>query len=351
AGLRLGVAEAGVPILLEHALTDLVTGEDGKVTGATVATPEGEKTFTARLGVILASGGFEHNDEMRKKYQRAPIGTEWTVGAKANTGDGILAAQKLGAGVDFMDDSWWGPTIPLTGGPWFALSERSLPGSMMVNDRGERFVNESSPYVEATHAMYGGKWGRGEGPGENIPNWMVLDQRYRNRYTFAGITPRTPFPGRWLKAGVVVKADTIAELAEKMGVPAQGLTATVEKFNGFADAGHDPDFGRGESGYDHYYGDPRNKPNPSLGRIDKAPFYAIKMVPGDLGTKGGVLTDTVGRVTRADGTVIDWLYARGDAPAQVQGPTYAGPGATIGPAMTFAYLAVLDLADKAKSLD
>ncbi len=351
AGLRLGVAEAGVPILLEHALTDLVTGEDGKVTGATVATPEGEKTFTARLGVILASGGFEHNDEMRKKYQRAPIGTEWTVGAKANTGDGILAAQKLGAGVDFMDDSWWGPTIPLTGGPWFALSERSLPGSMMVNDRGERFVNESSPYVEATHAMYGGKWGRGEGPGENIPNWMVLDQRYRNRYTFAGITPRTPFPGRWLKAGVVVKADTVAELAEKMGVPVEGLTATVERFNGFADAGHDPDFGRGESGYDHYYGDPRNKPNPSLGRIDKAPFYAIKMVPGDLGTKGGVLTDTVGRVTREDGTVIDGLYASGNVSSPVMGHTYAGPGATIGPAMTFAYLAVLDLADKAKSLD
>lgn len=349
AGLRLGVAQAGVPILLDTALTEFVT-EGGRVVGVKVRTADGqERVIRAGLGVVLGSGGFEHNDEMRKKYQRAPIGAEWTVGAKANTGDGIRAAQTLGAEVDFMDDAWWGPTIPLTGGPWFALSERSLPGCIMVNTDAKRFVNESAPYVEATHAMYGGKWGRGEGPGENIPTWMILDQRYRNRYTFAGITPRSPFPGRWLKSGVVVKAETLAELAEKTGLPADALTQTVAQFNGYARAGSDPDFQRGESGYDHYYGDPRNKPNPSLGEIGKAPFYAIKMVPGDLGTKGGVLTDTVGRVQRADGSVIDGLYASGNCSSPVMGHTYAGPGATIGPAMTFAYLAVLDLAKKAKT--
>lgn len=346
AGLRIGLRDAGVPLLLDTALTDLVV-EDGAVRGVTVESNGEQQVIRARKGVILASGGFEHNDEMRKKYQRAPIGTEWTVGAKANTGDGILAGQKLGAAVDFMDDAWWGPSFPLTGGPWFALSERSLPGCMMVNNAGKRFVNESAPYVEATHAMYGGKYGRGDGPGENIPSWLILDQRYRDRYTFAGITPRTPFPGRWLKAGVLVKAGSISELAEKIGVPASALTDTVERFNGFARAGKDEDFGRGESGYDHYYGDPRNKPNPSLGVVDKAPFYAFKVVPGDLGTKGGLVTDVHARVLREDGTVIDGLYATGNVSSPVMGHTYAGPGATIGPAMTFGYLAVLDILDSA----
>ncbi|WP_418345353.1 3-oxosteroid 1-dehydrogenase [Rhodococcus pyridinivorans] len=347
AGLRIGLRDAGVPLLLETALTDLVV-EDGVVRGVEVVA-NGEKcVIRARKGVILASGGFEHNAEMRAQYQRQPIGTEWTVGAKANTGDGIRAGQKLGAAVDFMDDAWWGPSFTLTGGPWFALSERSLPGCLMVNAAGKRFVNESAPYVEATHAMYGGKHGRGEGPGENIPSWLILDQRYRDRYTFAGITPRTPFPRRWLEAGVLVKAGSVAELAEKIGVPADALTETVQRFNGFARAGKDEDFGRGESHYDHYYGDPRNKPNPSLGVVDKAPFYAFKVVPGDLGTKGGLVTDVHGRVVREDGSVIDGLYATGNASSPVMGHTYAGPGATIGPAMTFGYLAALDILDRTR---
>lgn len=342
AGLRIGLRDANVPLLLNTALTDLIV-EDGVVRGVKVVANGEEQTIRARKGVILASGGFEHNDEMRKQYQRAPIGTEWTVGAKANTGDGILAGQAVGGAVDFMDDAWWGPSFPLTGGPWFALSERSLPGCIMVNASGKRFGNESAPYVEATHSMYGGTHGRGDGPGENIPAWLILDQRYRNRYTFAGITPRTPFPGRWLKAGVLVKAGSVAELAEQIGVPAEALTETVERFNGFARSGKDEDFGRGESQYDHYYGDPLNKPNPSLGVIGKAPFYAFRVVPGDLGTKGGLATDVDARVLREDGTVIAGLYAAGNVSSPVMGHTYAGPGATIGPAMTFAYLAVLDI--------
>ncbi|MCA1008481.1 3-oxosteroid 1-dehydrogenase [Rhodococcus hoagii] len=347
AGMRIGLRDAGVPILLNTPLTELYT-EDGAVRGVKVLVDGEEQIIRARHGVVLGAGGFEHNDEMRKKYQRGPIGTEWTVGAKANTGDGIAAGQKLGAAVEFMEDSWWGPSIPLTGGPWFALSERTLPGSMMVNTRGKRFGNEAAPYVEATHMMYGGKYGHGEGPGENIPTWMILDQRYRNRYTFAGITPRSPFPGRWLKAGIIVKANTIAELAEKTGLPADTLAETVARFNGFARNGKDEDFGRGDSGYDRYYGDPRLK-NPSLAEIDKAPFYAIKMVPGDLGTKGGIRTDVDGRALREDGSVIEGLYAAGNCSSPVMGHTYAGPGATIGPAMTFAYLAVLDIADRARA--
>jgi 3-oxosteroid 1-dehydrogenase len=292
---------------------------------------------------VIASGGFEHNEEMRKQYQREPIGTEWTVGAKANTGDGIRAGQKLGAAVDLMDDAWWGPSIPLTGGPWFCIAERTLPGGIMVNSSGKRFLNEAAPYVEAVHSMYGGEYGVGDGPGENIPTWMIIDQRYRDRYIFAGLQPKKRFPSRWLKAGVVVQADTISELAERTGIPPTELSATVKRFNGFARTGVDEDFGRGNSGYDKYYGDPTNKPNPSLGPIDKAPFYAVKMVPGDLGTKGGLLTDADARVLREDGSVVDGLYAVGNASAPVMGHTYAGPGATIGPAMTFGYLAVLDM--------
>ncbi|TNC29036.1 3-oxosteroid 1-dehydrogenase [Amycolatopsis alkalitolerans] len=336
AGLRAGLQQAGVTVRLDTPLVDLVT-ENDRVTG--VVTTNGE-VIHARRGVILAAGGFERNEEMRTKYQRQPIGTAWTVGAAANTGDGITAGMKLGAAVDLMDDAWWGPTIPLTGGPWFALAERSRPGCLMVDGRGERFVNESAPYVEAVHAMYG----PGDGPGEHIPTWLVFDQRYRNRYMFTGIGPRQPLPGRWFKAGIAAKAGSLGKLAERIGVPAEALEKTVDRFNGFARAGVDEDFQRGQSAYDHYYGDPRNRPNPSLGPLDRAPFYAVKIVPGDLGTKGGLRIDTHARVLREDGSVIAGLYAAGNTSAAVMGHTYAGPGATIGPAMVFGYLAATHLA-------
>jgi 3-oxosteroid 1-dehydrogenase len=334
-GLRVGLTRAGVDVRLNTPLLDLHI-EDDRVTG--VVTAQG--VVEARRGVILASGGFEQNLEMREKYQRAPIGTEWTVGAAANTGDGITAGLQLGAALDLMDDAWWGPSLPLTGGPWFALAERSRPRCIMVDARGERFVNESAPYVEAVHAMYGA----GDGPGEHIPTWLVFDQRYKDRYMFTGVGPRQPLPGRWFKAGIAVKSGSLEGLAAKMDVPPEGLSATVERFNGFARNGVDEDFQRGVSKYDHYYGDPRNKPNPSLGPLDKAPYYAVKIVPGDLGTKGGLRTDEHAQVLREDGSVVPGLYAAGNVSAAVMGRTYAGPGATIGPAMVFGYLAATRLA-------
>jgi 3-oxosteroid 1-dehydrogenase len=346
AGLRAGLVYAGVPVLLDTALDDLRV-DDGTVTGVVVTHDGQRRVLGARHGVVLASGGFEHNAAMRQQYQRAPIGRDWTVGAVANTGDGIVAGQRLGAALDLMDDAWWGPSIPLTGGPWFCLAERTLPGGIMVNARGERFMNESLPYVEAVHKMYGGEYGRGDGPPENLPCWMIIDQRYRNRYVFAGVPPRRPFPGRWYQAGVIVRAAGLAELAEKIGLPGSALAATVERFNRFVRDGQDEDFHRGESGYDRYYGDPTITPNPCLSPIDQGPFYAITMVPGDLGTKGGLRTDSRGRVLRDDGSAIDGLYAAGNASATVMGHTYAGPGATIGPALTFGYLAALDIAERA----
>ena len=350
APLRIGLQKAGVPVRLNTALTDLHV-EDGVVRGIYVrdtTAPESAEPerIRARRAVILGSGGFEHNEQMRVKYQRAPITTEWTVGAKANTGDGIIAAEKAGAALDVMEDAWWGPTVPLVGAPWFALSERNSPGSIIVNLAGKRFMNESMPYVEACHRMYGGTYGQGPGPGENIPAWLVFDQQYRDRYIFAGLQPGQRIPSKWLESGVIVSADTLEELATKAGLPVQALTTTVERFNSFARSGVDDDFHRGESAYDRYYGDPTNKPNANLGEISHGPYYAAKMVPGDLGTKGGIRTDVHGRALRDDGSVIEGLYAAGNASAPVMGHTYPGPGGTIAPAMTFGYLAALHIAGK-----
>ncbi|MPZ84743.1 MAG: 3-oxosteroid 1-dehydrogenase [Actinophytocola sp.] len=334
AGLMAGVSRAGAKVWLDTPMTGLRT-EDGRVTGVELIRDGQPTTVLARRGVILTSGGFERNERMRKEYQRAPVCTEWTVGAETNTGDGIDAGMRLGAAVAVMDDAWWGPSIMLPRGPYFCLAERTLPGCVLVNQAGERFVNEAAPYVDAVHAMYD----QHTDEVSHIPAWLIVDQRYRNRYIFAGLGPRQPFPGRWYKFGAVHRAPTLEKLAEEIGVPPAAVRATVIRFNGFAESGVDEDFHRGESAYDRYYGDPRNKPNPCLAPLAKAPFYAIRIVPGDLGTKGGLRTDPKARVLREDGTVIPGLYAAGNASAPVMGRTYAGPGATIGPAMTFGYLA------------
>jgi 3-oxosteroid 1-dehydrogenase len=338
-GLRKGLQDADVPVWFESELTELLI-EDGRVVGAIFDRNGESVTVRAKYGVIVTSGGFEKNLELREKYQPAPTSIDWTTGSENNTGGGILAGVAVGADVDLMDDAWWGPTIPLPKGPWFCLAERNLPGSIIVNSAGKRFMNEALPYVEAVHEIY-----KGEATGiSHVPAWMVFDQRYRNRYIFAGLGPRQPIPGSWLKSGVIVKSSTLEGLAEKLELPVEELQATIARFNGFATTGVDADFHRGESAYDKYYSDPTVSPNPSLHVIDQGPFYAVKIVPGDLGTKGGLVTDERARVLRADGSVIDGLYAAGNASSAVMGHTYAGPGATIGPAMTYGYLAALDAA-------
>ncbi|WP_343061374.1 3-oxosteroid 1-dehydrogenase [Nocardioides luti] len=338
-GLRQGLRDAGVPLHYETELRDLVI-EDGRVVGVRVLRDGVEQFVRARRGVILGSGGFEKNLEMREKHQPHPTSVDWTTGSQFNTGGGVLAGIAAGADTDLLDDAWWGPTIPLPSGPWFCLAERNLPGSIIVNAAGKRYMNEALPYVEAVHEIYAG-----EATGvSHVPSWLVMDQRYRNRYLFAGLSPRQPFPGRWYKSGTVVKGATLDELAAAIEVPPSALEETVERFNGFARSGVDADFHRGESAYDQYYSDPTVKPNPSLHVIDQGPFYAVKIVPGDLGTKGGLVTDERARVLRADGSVIPGLYAAGNVSSAVMGRTYAGPGATIGPALTFGYLAAEDIA-------
>ena len=343
-GLRKGLLDAGVPVRYGHELRDLVV-RDGRVVGVRVLHQGVERVIGARHGVILGSGGFEKNLELRERYQPRPASIDWTTGAASNTGAGHLAGMAAGADVALMDDAWWGPTIPLPRGPWFALAERNLPGSIIVNSAGQRFMNEALPYVEAVHAIYAG-----EATGvPHVPAWMVIDQRYRNRYLFAGLSPRQPFPRRWYEHGTVKRADTLADLASQIDVPPDALEATVARFNGFARTGVDEDFHRGESGYDKYYSDPTVRPNPSLHAIDRGPFYAVRIVPGDLGTKGGLVTDERARVLRPDGSPITGLYAAGNVSAAVMGHTYAGPGATIGPALVFGYLAAEDVAQSART--
>ncbi|MGW5637854.1 3-oxosteroid 1-dehydrogenase [Streptomyces sp. NPDC003832] len=339
AGLRAGLASAGVPVWLSTPLTDLLV-EAGAVTGA-VVTRDGQEPalVRARKGVIVGSGGFEHNAAMRAEYQRQPIGTEWTVGAKENTGDGIRAGERAGGALDLMDDAWWGPAIPLPGQPYFCLAERTLPGGLLVNGAGARFVNEAAPYSDVVHTMYD------QNPTDPaIPAWLVVDQNYRNRYLFRDVLPTLPFPDGWYSSGAAHKAWTWDGLARSIGVPPAALRATVDRFNSLALQGRDLDQGRGDSAYDHYYTDPAVLPNSCLAPLWLPPYHAFRIVPGDLGTKGGLRTDHRARVLRPDGTPVPGLYAAGNASAAVMGRSYAGAGSTIGPAMTFGYIAAKHLA-------
>ncbi|WP_433621573.1 3-oxosteroid 1-dehydrogenase [Nocardia sp. CA-120079] len=341
ARLWLALRDAGVPVWLNTPLTELITDDDA-VVGVRAERDGAPIVIRARRGVVLAAGGFEHNLEMRKQFFTEPVSTDWTVGATENIGDGIRAGEKLGAALDLMDDAWWGPSVRNPDGPpFFCLAERSQPGAIMVNDAGERFTNESASYVDVVHTMYE-RNATGVG---HVPAHFIMDQRFRDRYLFLGTFPKQAIPQKYFDAGIIKKADTLAELATKIGVPADSLIATVQRFNGFARAGRDEDFHRGESAYDRYYGDPTVQPNPCLAPIDQGPFYAVEMVPGDLGTKGGLVTDEHSRVLREDGAPIAGLYAAGNNSAAVMGNSYAGAGATIGPAMVFGYIAAEHIAD------
>lgn len=341
--LRWSLQDAAIPLWLNSPFEEFVV-EDDRIVGVVAETPhEGRVSVRADRAVILAAGGFAHNQAMREEYQQAPITTDWTVAHDGNTGDTILAGMDdLDAAVDLMDDAWWGPTsLPPGKEPMFHVAERNQPGAIMVNGRGERFTNESASYVDVGHAMF-------ENHTEDdphIPAHFVMDKRFREQYVFETVFPRQSFPDEYVESGYVTVADSLSELAVAIGVPAENLQGTVAEFNEYARRGEDPAFHRGDSAYDRYYGDPSHDPNPCLGSIEKAPFYAVEMWPGDLGTKGGLLTDEWARVLREDGSVIEGLYATGNNMASVMGHTYPGPGSTLGPSATFGYVAVSDIVE------
>jgi 3-oxosteroid 1-dehydrogenase len=329
ARLRLTMKDLDIPLWLRTPVTELVV-EDGRVVGAVVEHEGRPIRVRARCGVLLATGGFDHDPELRAKYLPEPGQANFSMGAVSNVGDGHRLGEQNGAALDLMDDAWWMPGVALPGGGVFPLvSERCIPPMVIVNMEGKRFTNESAPYVNFVHDQLEGGY---------VPIYEIFDAKARKRYQFAGVMPGQDFPEPWYRTGLVTKADTLAELADRIGVPAGNLAATVERFNRFARSGRDEDFGRGDSAYDHYYGDP-TLPNPVLDTIDAGPYYAVRIEAGDLGTKGGLVTDADGRVLRVDGGVVEGLYATGNVSASVMGNEYAGAGATIGPAMVFAYLA------------
>ncbi len=342
AGLFAGVLHAGIPIWTDTPLQRL-TLKGRRVSGAVVAHDGREVTVTARCGVVLAAGGFDHSMAMRWKFQSESLGEHMSLGAETNTGDAIRAAQDVGAAIDLMDQAWWFPAVaPLPGGtPLVMLAERSLPGSLIVDQHGARFANEATDYMSFGQRLL--ERSRAGTPIESI--WIIFDQQYRNSYVLAGeLLPRMPIPRAWYEAGVAHRSDDLGALADKIGVPRRQLIATVNRFNDMSRAGYDADFHRGGSAYDRYYGDPTVVPNPNLRALDRKPFYAVKMVLSDLGTCGGLRADDRARVQREDGGVIDGLYAIGNTAANAFGTAYPGAGATIAQGLVYGYVAARDAA-------
>jgi len=326
-------------------VTELIIEED-VVVGVTAEFDGETRRIKARKGVLLAAGGFERNLEMRQQYQRPPVSTEWTAAHPYNTGDAIRMGQQLGAALDLMDEAWWTPTTVVTEGAsaWMLIIEKNLPGAIIVDHAGKRYTNEAAPYVDVVNAIHR----RHSKRVSAVPSYLVFDSRYRHKYPAGPMLPGMYQPDwvlpRRIRKHFLHKEDTLLELAASLGIDADRLETTMIFYNEYVDGGEDRDFQRGTSLYDRYYGDAAVKPNPSLGAINKPPYYGFKVFPGDLGTKGGLLTDRFGRVQRVDGSLIPGLYATGNCTASIMGRSYPGAGATLGPAMTFGYLAALHAA-------
>jgi 3-oxosteroid 1-dehydrogenase len=347
--LLVALKEAGADVWTSSPFLDVVV-EDGRVVAVT-AEHEGEVVrIDAPRGVLMASGGFDHNTALREKHSQPPVKHDkWSLGVAGNTGDGIIAGQKLGAATDLLEDCWWAPGVVQPGGhPAFLLYERAAPTGIIVDQDGRRWFNEGVDYNTFGHLMLDAI-DRGV---PCLPSWFVFDEVALRRYGFAGLRPEED-PTEWVEAGSLLRADSIDELARAMGTA--GLPQTVERWNGFVDKGVDEDFHRGAEGsyerqllwmFQRYPGLPgaHEWTNPSLAPVAKGPFYAMQVVLSDLGTKGGLVCDTHARVTRPDGSVIPGLYACGNTMASMMGHSYPGPGACITPAMAFGRLAADDMA-------
>jgi len=348
ARLRLSMLDRKMPLWLETPFQELVVDDSGRVVGV-VATRNGKTIrIQARRGVMLAAGGFEHNQKMREQYLPKPTNTEWSAGYKYNTGDAIRAGLSLGAATRLMNGAWWCTTLPVPDAPvpWLSIIEKSLPGNCVVNQRGERITNESQNYMAYLLELF--RKHTPEHPQD--PSWMIFDARFRRSYLVGPLMnsrfkPDWMLPQSFFTSGFLTKSNTIADLAQRIGIDSNALEKTVQKMNDYASTGKDTEFGRGDSIYDRYYGDPTIKPNPCLAPIAEAPFYAMRIEPGDFGTHGGLSINTNAQVLRTDGTPIPGLYATGNTAGAIL-PTYPGPGSTLGPAMTFGYQAAKHMAGK-----
>lgn len=322
------------PLWINAAMDDLIV-EDGRVVGARIVRDGVAHNVAARKGVLLAAGGFGHNREMRRQYSgEQPNEGQWSIANAGDTGEVLQTAMRLGAKTDLLDEAWWLPSVFIANGGAAAASlgsGRQRPGAIYVDSGGRRFCNESNSYVEVGKAMYANK---------AVPCWMIFDDGYVRRYV-AGTNPvkREHLPPELVESGAVKRAGTLTDLARQIDLPPEELVRTVHRFNMFAAKGLDPDFGRGQSAYNDCLGDPGYRPNAAVGPLDRAPYYATRVLPADVGTCGGVITNEYAQVLDQQDRVIEGLYATGNTTATVMGRTYPGAGASIASSMVFGYVA------------
>ena len=272
---------------------------------------------------------------MREQYGGdQPNRARWSISNPGDTGEALQAAMRLGAKTDLMDEAWWLPS-PRTGrfGQSTLDQARQRPRTIYVDAAGQRFVNESNSYMEVGKAMYAR-----DKTSRAVPCWLIFDDRYRKRYAHQRSRPGR-FPRKLLESGMLKQAWTLDDLAHMCDIDPAGLSETVERFNQNAVRGIDPDYGRGESAYNRALGDPNHKVHPCLGPIDEPPYYAVQVVPGDIGTCGGLVTNEHAQVVDQDDRPIEGLYATGNGTATVMGRHYLGPGASIANTMVFGYVA------------
>lgn len=332
---------------IDTPVSSLIVEQD-RVAGV-VARHRGRRVeVRARCGVLIDAGGFSRNAALRQKYGRDPAGSRWTSANRGDTGDLLEELIALGAATAQLDTAWWVVTSHNVSGEWppeartssgelFPFQHHldlSLPHVMLVDQDGRRFANESGSYMDIGERMYA----RQQKTGRAIPAWAIFDARHRQRYAWGPLLPGTT-PQHWIDRGYMKKAYRLDDLARQCGIDAAGLKAEADRFSSFAASGVDEDYGRGGRVFDRSHGDPSVRPNPCLGAIDQAPFYAVAIYPGDVGTAGGVVTDEDARVLRGDGTPIAGLYACGNFAAPVFGRAYPGAGASIAASFTFGYLA------------
>ncbi|MFM6830258.1 MAG: FAD-binding protein [Novosphingobium sp.] len=333
------VLDRDIPVEFEKRARKLI--KDGDRVIGVIAEDANGKAFRvrARRGVVIATGGFEWNENLVKTFVRGPL--TGPVSVPENEGDGLLMAIEAGAQLGNMQNAFWMQSTlemkPARGAkPNYLLGsdERARPGAILVNSKGKRFVNEAANYNALGKSLHA--FDAGTHTYANLPYWLIIDQRNRNKYHAFNTAAGAPPPS------FMMQADTLEELAAVAGIDPAGLVATVERFNTMVRNGHDDDFNRGDNTYDNFYmlGDMDFEPPfRTLGAIDQGPYYAVKMESGALGTAGGPKTNADGQVVNWNGEAIPGLYAAGNAMAAVLGDIYGGAGGTLGPGMTFGYIA------------
>ena len=348
------IFERGIEVRLETKLDELLLF-NGKVSGVRVSNFGRTYDIAAKHGVVICAGGFEWNQELRDRFLEVPGLTRHSSSPEdANRGEALLAGLKIGAATEHTEANWWIPTMhmPMPSASNFeeihqAAFDVGRPHSVCVNRDGNRFVDEASGYDDFGKGMVADQLKTGK----NCPCWLIFDARFRAKFSAGGFMPTEIMPDRKIPIDswdhYIFKAETIEALAQKIKIPVDALRKTVTSMNGYAKQGVDPEFGRGGNAYDRFFGDPTSTPNPSLGTIENAPFYAVPINLGDLGSKGGLKCDAQARVLDVSGRPILGLYAAGNASGSPFGNCYPGAGGTIGPALTFGFVAANDIAARA----